>query len=188
MIRALTTAERGHLLELTAATPPDHLLFHLALGGPLVARDLVAVNLGHLTEDGARILDAVRVRSEDVRRAGRVEKLAYLSPPARQAAAKVIAEQRNRCLHSSAGRPLGTYGEADGVERCHACRRPVDWRRWPLFESLSGRRLSASQARRRFAAWRRRLGWADDLGFECLRATYEARASEVLREGLSGHG
>jgi hypothetical protein len=189
MNRALSAAERTQLLEGTRAVPRDHLLFHVALGGPLVARDVIAVDVGDVvTEDGTKIREVISIHGQDTRRAGRVKRLFYLSPPARQIAAEVIAEQKKWCLHSSAGRQLGTYSEADGLERCHACRRPVDWRRWPLFESSSrGRRLSPSQARKRFAGWRRRLGWADSLGFECLRVTFEARAAEALREGLSGH-
>jgi len=189
MTRALTAAERLQLLEGAKTIPRDQLLFHVALGGPLVARDVVAVDLGDLVTDaGTEIRAVVSVSGEDVRRAGRVAKLFYLSPPARQVAAQVIADQKRWCLHSSAGRHLGTYSEGDGLERCHACRRPVDWRKWPLFESSSrGRRLSPSQARKRFGVWRTRLGWGESLGFESLRATYEARAAEALREGLTGH-
>jgi integrase len=185
MSRALTGTERQQLLERTKAVPRDHLLFHIALAGPVVAGELVSVNIGDITDDGVQIREAITVKGEDVRRAGRLEKLCYLSRPARQIAAAVVAERRKRCLHSSAGRALGSYAEADGVERCHACRRPVDWRRWPLFESTRGRRPSASQARKRFAGWRHELGWPDDLTFEALRATYDVRASAAVRQGLS---
>jgi len=125
--------------------------------------------------DETTIMDHCMVVTEDARRAGRTEKEFCLSPAAREVAAVVIHELRERCLHSSKGTQLGDYYDTQGVLRCHACDLPSDWRFWPLFQTSDGRRMHYSTARKRFEYWRSRLGWPEELAFDCLRAIHEAQ-------------
>jgi hypothetical protein len=173
-MRALTAAEWAQLMDATKEEPRDNLLFHVAASGPLHARDVVTIELGDvLGLDEKTIMDHCMVVTEDARRAGRTEKEFYLSPAAREVAAVLIGELRERCLHSSKGTQLGDYYDTEGVLRCHACDLPSDWRFWPLFQTSSGRRMHYSTARKRFEHWRSRLGWSEELTFDCLRAVHE---------------
>ena len=63
--RALSAAERTTAPRRDQGAPRDHLLFHVALGGPLVARDVVAVDVGVVvTEDGTKSARSSASRGE----------------------------------------------------------------------------------------------------------------------------
>src|SRR5262249_35265195 len=118
----------------------------------------------------------------------REEKEFYLTAAAREVAAAVIGELRERCLHSSKGAQLGDYYDAEAVLRCQVCDLPSDWRFWPLFQTSRGKRLRSLAARQRVQRRRSTLGWPEPRQFDCLRATYEARVRETLRQALAGPG
>jgi hypothetical protein len=185
--RALTEAEQAHLLEASKVKPRDNLLFHVALSGPLFASDIVTIELGDVVaSDEKTIMDACMVVTHDARRARREDKEFFLCPAAREVAATVVNELRDRCPHSSKGAMLGDYYDTRGVLRCYACDLRADWRFWPLFQTWRGRRMTDTACRQRFEHWRRALRWPEKVGFESLRETFETRARAALRKELGG--
>lgn len=164
----LSAEEQTRILKVTGEHKDgfrDHVLISLALGTGLRESELVALDLGDVTEDGKRVHRTIELRT--FKRAGE---------------GRYQAEQKVH-LPDATFYKLDKYARAAWADAPTAVPEERGWR--PLFVSRKGGRLSVRQVRHLWRVWQKRAGFKRLYRFHSLRHT---AISNVVRVSSLKHG
>jgi hypothetical protein len=162
--RGLTPEERERLCAHVAPFPRTLALYTMAVQLGLGAEKLSRLNLGDVTPDGKNI--------QIVTALGGVPKTGQAPDSIVTSALVRFLGVRCSCEHFS--RPLKTYRDDRGIQRCHVCHDDIRLALNPLFVSRRFKRLSPRWVREEFAEHRNALGLDPRLTFDSLRLSTEA--------------
>lgn len=153
-------------------SPRSRVVYGLALDAGLACRDIVALDVGDIAEDGRRARPLVTLRTPHGRRAAAAPLEIALPEGVREAAEAYLTWRRSLCPHPD--RPMKTVRGRDGLVRCGGCGDVANFERAPLFVGYQRRRLTQNALWAEFARLRARLRLGEKVKFDSLRATFLA--------------